>query len=194
VLSAVLAEPIVRVLYERGEFGADETPVVAAALAAFALGLAFNGMMLMLNRGFFGLQAPWTPTVVALGNLLLNVGLYAVFYRVGTWGIPLSISLANLAGTAALLFLLRRRLGRIGLAEISRSFVRVLAASVLLGAAAFGIWHALDAVLGDAFWAQLVSLATALAAGAVVYVAACRALGVAEIRALHSLRGRFRKA
>ena len=194
VLSAALAEPIVRLLYERGEFGAEETPVVAAALAAFALGLAFNGMMLMLNRGFFGLQAPWTPTVVALGNLLLNVGLYAVFYRVGTWGIPLSISLANLAGTAALLFLLRRRLGRIGFAEISRSFVRVLAASALLGAAAFGVWYALDAVLGDAFWAQLVSLGTALAVGAVVYLVACRALGVPEIRALHSLRGRFRKA
>jgi putative peptidoglycan lipid II flippase len=194
VLSAVLAEPIVRVLYERGEFGADETPVVAAALAAFSLGLAFNGMMLMLNRGFFGLQAPWTPTVVALGNLVLNVGLYAIFYRVGTWGIPLSISLANLAGTAALLFLLRRRLGRIGFAEISRSFVRVLAASALLGAAAFGIWYTLDAVLGDAFWAQLVSLGTALVGSAAVYLTACRALGVPEIRALHSLRGRFRKA
>ncbi len=43
-------------------------PVVAAALAAFSLGLTFNGMMLMLNRGFFSLQAPWTPTAVALGS------------------------------------------------------------------------------------------------------------------------------
>ena len=60
VICAVLAEPIVRLLYQRGEFGPEATQVVAAALAAFSLGLAFNGMMLMLNRGFFSLQEPWT--------------------------------------------------------------------------------------------------------------------------------------
>ena len=57
---AVLAEPIVRLLYQRGEFGPDQTPVVAGALAAFSLGLTFNGFMLMLNRAFFSLQRPWT--------------------------------------------------------------------------------------------------------------------------------------
>ena len=109
MISVVLAEPIVRLLYERGAFDPDETHVVAGALAAFSIGLTFNGMMLMLNRGFFSLQAPWIPTVVALANLALNVVLYAVFYRVGAWGIPLAISLANIAGVALLLVALRRR-------------------------------------------------------------------------------------
>ena len=58
--SIVLAEPIVRLLYERGAFEPGQTTVVAGALAAFSVGLTFNGMMLMLNRGFFSLQAPWT--------------------------------------------------------------------------------------------------------------------------------------
>src|SRR5262245_45721390 len=98
---AALAEPIVRVVYERGAFTSDQTHVVAQCLAAFSLGLAFNGAMLMLNRSFFSLQSPWTPTVVALGNLGLNVALDAVFYRVGTWGIPFATSLVNIAGTVA---------------------------------------------------------------------------------------------
>ena len=72
VFSAVLAEPIVRLIYQRGEFAPDQTPVVAGALAAFAFGLTFNGTMLMLNRAFFSLQSPWVPTAVALGNLGLN--------------------------------------------------------------------------------------------------------------------------
>ena len=55
VFSAVLAEPIVRLIYQRGEFAPDQTPVVAGALAAFAAGLTFNGTMLMLNRAFFSL-------------------------------------------------------------------------------------------------------------------------------------------
>ena len=52
-VSAVLAEPIVRLVYQRGAFTPGQTTVVAGALAAFSLGLVFNGWMLMLNRAFF---------------------------------------------------------------------------------------------------------------------------------------------
>ena len=86
VISAVLAEPIVRLVYQRGAFEPGQTPVVAAALAAFSAGLTFNGTMLMLNRAFFSLQSNWIPTWVALGNLFVNGVLDAVFYRFGIWG------------------------------------------------------------------------------------------------------------
>ena len=192
--AAVLAEPIVRVLYQRGEFTPDQTPLVAGALAAFALGLTFNGFMLMLNRGFFGLQAPWTPTVVALGNLVLMTILLTALHRLGTWSVPLSISLANVAGTAALLVFLRRRIGRIDFRAIFRAVALVTLAAAALAAASFGVWYALDGVLGRSFAAQVASLATALVAGGLVYLVACRALRVREVEALLSLRGRFRSA
>ncbi len=162
VVSAVLAEPIVRLLYQRGEFGPRATDVVAAALAAFSLGLVFNGAMLMLNRAFFSLQAPWVPTWVALGNLVLNTALFAILYRVGTWGIPLAISLANVAGAAALLYLLRRRLGQIEGAETARSTLLITIASAVLGLVAFAVWWTLDEALGRSFGAQLLSLSARL--------------------------------
>jgi putative peptidoglycan lipid II flippase len=186
---AVLAEPIIRLLYERGEFDPDETPIVAGALAAFSLGLAFNGMMLMLNRAFFSLQLPWWPTLVALGNLALNVALYAAFYRVGTWGIPFAVSLANIAATIALVILLRRRLGRLQLTGTVASLARVTAAAAALAGTAYLVWTALDDALGRSFPAQAASLASALAVGGTVYFLACRVLGVRELQALRSLRG-----
>ena len=194
VISVVLAEPIVRLLYERGAFEPDQTHVVAGALAAFSVGLTFNGMMLMLNRGFFGLQAPWIPTLVALANLALNVVLYAVFYRVGVWGIPLAISLANIAGVAMLLVALRRRIGRLDMTSTIRSFVLVSMASAALAAVSYGVWRVLDDALGRSFAAQLSSLGVALVVGGIVYVVACKALRVREIEALLSLRSRFRRA
>jgi putative peptidoglycan lipid II flippase len=194
VLSAALALPIVRLLYERGAFGPGETRVVAGALAAFSLGLAFNGMMLMLNRGFFSLQAPWVPTLVALANLVLNTALYIVFYRVGTWGIPLAISLANIAAVLLLLVLLRRRIGPMDLSATIRSFALATIASVALGLVAFGVWWGLDELLGRSFLGQLASLGTAFAVGGTVYLLVARALGLREMQALDSLRGRFRKA
>jgi putative peptidoglycan lipid II flippase len=194
VLSAALALPIVRLLYERGAFGPGETHVVAGALAAFSLGLAFNGMMLMLNRGFFSLQEPWVPTLVALANLVLNVALYVALYRVGTWGIPLAISIANIAAVGLLVVLLRRRIGRIDLASTLRSFLLALAASAMLGAVAYGVWRGLDEVLGRSFAGQIGSLGTAVLGGGAAYLLAARALGIREMQALHSLRGRLRKA
>jgi putative peptidoglycan lipid II flippase len=191
--SAVLAEPIVRILYQRGAFDADDTPVVAGALAAFSLGLAFNGMMLMLNRGFFSLQAPWTPTVVALAVLVLNTALYVALYRVGAWGIPLAISLANIAGAAILVAVLRRRVGAIDLRATARSLVLVTFASAVLAGVAYAVWSGLDEVLGRSFPGQLASLAAALAAGAVAYLVSCRLLRVREIGALLTLLDRFRR-
>ena len=191
---AVLAEPIVRLLYERGEFGPRETPVVAGALAAFSLGLAFNGMMLMLNRAFFSLQSPWIPTAIALGNLVLNTALNVAFYRFGTWGLPLATSLANIAGTAALLVLLRRRLRRIEFGETARAVTLVTAAAAALAAAAYGVWYGLDEAVGRSGGAQLLSLTAALAAGFAVYLAACRVLRVRELDTLLSLRARWARA
>ena len=129
---AVLAQPIVRLVFERGAFTADQTVVVAQCLAAFSLGLAFNGAMLMLNRSFFSLQSPWVPTAVALGNLGLNVVLDAALYSFGIWAIPLATSIVNIAGTAALMYLLRRKIGRIELTETIRSTLLVLVASGVL--------------------------------------------------------------
>jgi putative peptidoglycan lipid II flippase len=194
VIFAVLAEPIVRLVYQRGHFGADQTPVVAGALAAFSAGLVFNGSMLVLNRAFFSLQSPWIPTAVALGNLAVNAILDAAFYRFGVWGLPLSTAVVNVVGTAALLVLLRRRLGRLELAATARALVRIVAAAVPLAAGGYLVWRALDSALGRAFGAQVVTLVAALAAGGALYAIACRLLGVRELQAVLSLRGRLRRA
>ncbi len=190
-VSAVLAEPIVRLLYQRGDFGPRQTPVVAACLAAFAAGLTFNGAMLMLNRAFFSLQSNWVPTWVALGNLFVNGVLDAIFWRLGTWGIPLSTTVVNVAGTVALLVLLRKRLGRIELRGTVAATTRVLVASAGLAAVSFAAWYLLDRELGRSTGAQVVSLGTALLAGGAVYVAGCRVLRVRELDALLSVGRRL---
>jgi len=194
VASAVLAEPMVRLLYQRGQFTSHQTHVVAGALAAFSLGLAFNGMMLMLNRAFFSLQSNWIPTAVALANLGVNAALDAVFYRFGTWGIPLSTSIVNIAGTAALLVLLRRHLGRLEVGETASALGRICIASALLGIAAYPVWRLLDASVGRSTAAQILSLGVALTVGGAVYFVASKALKVREIEALLALKRRFRGA
>jgi putative peptidoglycan lipid II flippase len=193
-VSAVLAEPIVRLVYQRGEFAPSQTPVVAGALAAFSAGLFFNGLMLLLNRAFFSLQSNWIPTLVALMNLGLNALFDALFYRLGTWGIPLATSVVNVAGTVALFLLLRRRLGRLELRETVDSFARILVASAVVAGLSFGTWYAVDRAAGRSFAGQLASVGLALVIGVAGYLVACRALRVRELGALLALRSRFSDA
>jgi putative peptidoglycan lipid II flippase len=186
--AAVLATPIVRLLYQHGAFDSSQTAKVAPCLAAFALGLTFNGTMLMLNRGFFSLQSPWIPSWVAFGNLAVNAGLDAVFYRFGIWGIPLSTSVVNIAGTLGLIVLFRRRIGGFEMGETVRSFVLVTVASAVLAAVAWWGWHLLDVALGRSLPAQIVSLGLGLAIGFAAFFGACRLLGVRELETLWRLR------
>ncbi|MDX6513288.1 MAG: putative peptidoglycan lipid flippase [Gaiellaceae bacterium] len=192
-LSAVLAEPITRLLYQHGHTTAPQIPVIAGAVAAFSAGLTFNGAMLILNRAFFSLQQSWLPTWVALGNLGLNVALDGAFYRLGVWGIPLATSVVNVAGTIALIVLLRRRLGGLELGETLRTLVRVTLAAAVLAGVAYGVWRGLDDALGRSIWAQIVSVSAGVLAGAAAYLVSCRLLGVRELDALLSLLSRFRR-
>jgi putative peptidoglycan lipid II flippase len=193
-VSAVLAEPIVRILFQRGHFAPGQTPGVAHSLAAFSAGLVFNGAMLMLTRAFFSLQSNWVPTAVALGNLFLNAILDFAFYRLGVWGIPLATAVCNFAGTWALLVLLRRRLGRMDGGAIAQTVARVTVASALVAGVAWVVWRPLDDVLGRSFGAQVVSLGAALVAAVGTYLVACRAMRVRELESLSSAWARFRRA
>ena len=87
LVSAALAVAITRIVYQRGAFTAEDTQIVAQCLAAFSIGLVFNGWMLMLTRGFYALQSNWAPTIVALASLGLNVLLDVAFYRARRLGV-----------------------------------------------------------------------------------------------------------
>jgi putative peptidoglycan lipid II flippase len=188
LLSIVLAEPIVRLVYERGEFTSDDTVIVAQCLQAFALGLVFNGWMLILNRSFYAVQTNWTPTAIALGAVGLNAVLDTIFYRFGIWGIPLATSTVNLAASTVLLVMMRRRLGLEHVGRTLGVVARVVVAGAAAAACAFGLWYVLDAWLGESLLAQVVSLGAGFAIGAVVYLASARALGLKELEALLLLR------
>jgi len=177
VVSAVLADPITRIVYQRGAWGPHETAVTAGALAAFSGGLVFNGAMLMLNRAFFSLQSNWIPTLVALGlsqHDATGTSLLAILPTVvaGTWR--------------------QQRYGNVRWPAASTG--RIVIASAVLGGIAFGVWYGLDQALGRSFGGQLVSVAVALTAGTAGYLFSCRLLRVRELNALLALRSRFKRA
>ncbi|HEU4461978.1 MAG TPA: murein biosynthesis integral membrane protein MurJ [Solirubrobacterales bacterium] len=189
----VLADPMIRLIYQRGAFDAHETEVVATALFWFAFSLPTNGLFLLLTRTFFSLQRPWAPTGIALGNLAVTAGAALALYHLGVGGIVASTAIATGASVVAQGVILRRLLHGLELGRLISASVRITIAAAGLAAIGWIVWDVLDQALGRGLLGQIVSLGAGLGAGGVVYVAIAKLLQVAELEQMSRLllrRGR----
>src|SRR5215217_7398486 len=181
VLMAVLAEPITRLVYERGAFGPEATDLTATAMVWWSLSLPFQGVSLLFSRTFFSLQRPWATTALAGVNLLVNAALAAALY--GPFDIA-GIVLGTVVGTVTMClaqgWLLRRDLGGMEGARTLGAALRMLAAAALLGAVSYGVWYGLDSALGRGLGGQAVSVLAALGAGVAAYAGAVSAMRLPE--------------
>ena len=75
----VLAQPIVRLIYERGRFQPDDTVQVAAALICFAIGLTSYGAVKIVTDGFYAIQDIRAPLIIGILSMITNAGLNWVF-------------------------------------------------------------------------------------------------------------------
>ncbi len=195
-ITAVLATPITRLVYQRGEFDAQSTQQVAEALFWFSFSLPFSGFNLLLTRTFFSLQRPWTPTGLAGMTLLINavvsVALYGPF---GIAGVVLGTVVSTIAMTLGQATFLRHRTGGLELPRTINTTIKILIASAILGVVAYGSWYALDQALGRSLLAQVISVGGAITLGSVVYAGVVLAMRVPEARQIVDLFvRRFRRA
>jgi putative peptidoglycan lipid II flippase len=187
----VLSVPMIRLVYQRGEFTAADTDLAATALFWFAFSLPLNGLFLLLTRTFFSLQRPWVPTGISAVNLLITAaGAFALYRPFGVGGIVAATVIATAVSVFAQVWILRGQLGRLELGRFTWTATRVIAAAAALAGATYGVWYVLDDALGRGLGAQILSISAALVSGAVVYLGAIVALRVPEVRQIATLARR----
>ena len=152
LLSIVLAEPIVRLVYERGEFTAgrhgDRRAVPAGVLDRDRVQRldADPQPQLLRRRRRTGCR-PGSRSAPSRSMRRFDT----VFYRLGIWGIPLATSTVNIVAAGVLLVMMRRR---VGLEHVGRTLavvVRVVVAAAVAAGLAFAAWYGLDELLGRGF-------------------------------------------
>ncbi len=188
VLMAVLAEPITRLVYERGAFDAHATELTSTAMVWWSISLPFQGVSLLFSRTFFSLQRPWATTALAGLNLVVNAVIAAALY--GPFEIA-GIVLGTVVGTVVMCIaqgiILRRELAGIEGGRLVSSVVRMLAAAAVLAAVAYFTWKGLDELLGRSLAGQAVSVLGSIFAGSLVYAAGVWLLGVPEAKQIPRL-------
>lgn len=177
-----LAWPIISLIYQHGSFTRGDTSATALALTCYAPGLIGYSAVRFAVPTFYALHDSRTPVSVSVAAVLLNAALNLILVRVmGYPGLALGTAAASLFNAALLLWLLRIRLGGLDGRRILTSFLKILAASVIMGVVA---WQA-NAVLtmlvpGEATVARLIRVSSAIGLAVFVLMAAARVLRISE--------------
>jgi putative peptidoglycan lipid II flippase len=192
VFVGLFCVPITRVLYEHGNFDDDATTAVAVALAAFAIGLTFNGLTLLLIRSLFSMQLTWLPAIASVVTLAVNLVVAVGSYQAwGVLGIALATSIANVVGVAILYSMLARRTDGLGTRRtVGIAFGTLVSAVVGVGIAFVGYQLAWIPLFGERFFATVAGLGAALAIAAAIYLWLGVRLHAVRPGLLRDLRGR----
>lgn len=177
-----LASPIVRLIFERGEFLPADTAATATALQLYAIGLVGYSTARITSPVFYAVGRSHIPVAVSVGVIALNlIASLALVHVMGFAGLALATSLAALIHGGTSLLLLRRSLHGIDGTHLHMTAVKVLGASVLMAIVAMGVERELVLVApGDGAIAQTVRLGGAIAAGVLVIAASARLLAIRE--------------
>ncbi len=181
----VLAEPIVRLLFERGRFLPSDTASTAAALRFYAVGLVGYSAARIVSPVFYAIGRSRVPVAVSLGSIACNIaGGFLLSRFLGFRGLALSTSIAALVNGGMLFWLLRSPLRGLDEGHLFLTLVKTLVAAGVMAVTAFGVerWTSTFTGLmgGDHLVAQGLRLSAAIGAGLVALAASAKVLRVRE--------------
>lgn len=137
-----LREPIVNLLFQRGQFNYSATRGTAEALLFYSIGIWSVVGVRVVTAAFYSMQDTKTPVKVAvigvLANLILSLSLMGPMKHSG---LALANALASGINFLILFYMLRKKLKRIDAKKIIRSFAKISGASLIMGLVGWLILH-----------------------------------------------------
>ena len=184
----VLAAPIIQLIFERKNFGPNDTAAVASALFYYAPGIVGYSIVKLASPSFYSLRDARTPVVISVVTIAVNLVLnWWLVGQMGFKGLALGTSIAASVNAGLLLMFLARRIDGVDGARIGTAIVKIAIASVAMGAAAWGAERGLHAllpaeILGTVEIERAVRVFAAVGAGIAALAAASWVLRIEEFR------------
>ena len=181
---AVLGRSIIGAIYEGGRFRAYDTQQTALALTCYAVGLAGYAALKVLAPAFYALNDSRTPMLVSLASVAINFSAALLMVRTGTLGhagLAMATSIVAIFNFLSLFIILRNRIGGIYGRNLLASFMRTVAAAVVMGAAVAASSSFIGMTFGAGRAARLLDLGISIPVGLASFYLTARVLRVAEL-------------
>lgn len=179
----ILSYPIIKLLFERYNFGPEDTERVAYILIFHSLGLIFFGLLMILNRVFYAFKNVRTPLKVAGLSIATNIILDWILMKyLGVGGLALATSLVALCNVVILIIILRKKIGNFGGKRIFISFGKIFAATIFMGTSIYFLWKWLENYAYQGLWPFILLLFLVIFIGIGIYIACTILFKMEEIK------------
>lgn len=181
--SIVLREPIVRVLFERGQFNSRATLMTASALLYYSIGMSAFGLRELYNRVFYSLQDTKTPMVNGIYAVVINIILNIILVRyMAHSGLAFATSISAIVTTILLIININKKIDGINFLPVIRTFLKTAFASAVMGILVMVLNNFLTLRFGTSrFLLNFINLSLCIFAGFVVYLALIYILKIPEL-------------
>ncbi|MCE5254968.1 MAG: murein biosynthesis integral membrane protein MurJ [Actinomycetia bacterium] len=178
----LLRYPLIGLLLEHGEFTAADTKRTAWALLFLCLGLYAYAGRDTVTRVFYAYHDTRTPVKISVVTVALTIGLaYAFMQFLGVGGLTLGMTVALVVNFVVLMWLLRRKIGVIGLKRTAGSLLRVTGASAVMGAVVWAVDRALSLVVTSGLGGNALRVAVGIVVGAGTFFLVARLVKMREL-------------
>ena len=195
VALVICGVPIIRGLFQHGQFDAGDAVRTGEALAAFSIGLPSYILVKVLTPGYYARHDTKTPMRFAMisiaVNLVLNLALILPLKHMGP---PLATALASTVNVWMLYHELKKRGHFDADARLRRRVPRLALASILMGVALFFVVPLIDPYLTGSIFRRAGGLIALVGAGSAVYAIACFLTGGFVLDDLKLMMRRTREA
>lgn len=194
----ILSYPIIKVLFEHGNFLPQDTEKVSFILIFHSLGLVFFALLMILNRIFYAFKNMKTPLKVAGVSILVNLLLDWVLIKfMDVAGLALSTTLVALFNVVVLLIILRKKVGNLGGKRIIGSYWKIMLSTIIMGGIIYAVWKYISVFAFTSLVWLILSILGMIILGAGVYIALTMIFKMDEVRfvinMLWGLRNRFNR-
>lgn len=179
----VLAEPIVRVAFQRGAFDAKATYLTTGALVFYSIGLVGMSLKPFINRVYYSMQDTKTPMINSLIAVSINIVLNLILIRyMAHKGLALATSISAIVSCALLLYHLRRKIGSLGIKSYITCSLKSISSAAIMGVVAYFMYYSLNKAIGNSNIGDFIALVTAASTGALLYFALIYMMRVEEFQ------------
>ncbi|CEN79448.1 murein biosynthesis integral membrane protein MurJ [Paraclostridium sordellii] len=186
----ILAHPIVKLLFQRGEFDARATEMTAIALIFYSVGMLGFGLRDILGKIFYSLQDTKTPMINGIIAMVLNIVLnlaFVKFTNMQLGGLAFATSISSLVTIGLLSVSLRKKIGAFGGKKIISVLIKSIISALLMALVTKFTYNLIDGILSAGFIQDAIKLGVSVGLGAIVYGVSIIIFRVNEVRLLYQM-------
>lgn len=179
-----LSEPIIKIVFEYGQFSSNDTIITARALFFYSFGMVGYAICEILNKSFYAIRDGKTPMFTSIIGIITNFGSAFVFVRIinlGIGGLALASTVSSWIMAIVLLCMINKRKKATVTAKFVLNMIKTVFSAVICGICAYLVYYILSPISGGNILI-LIRAGIAALAGLLTYIISASLLKVDEIK------------